>query len=105
MLQIATTFPNSLVLVLDPVTGTLPSSMGGHPIAASPSGVAVGTLSEFDGNTTVVPARPSDSAIDPNLVLRWQGQLQTSGRIGTLIVGEEPINPDTGVIFHRAWKP
>lgn len=84
-------FPNSLVLVLDPDTGSLPLSMGGSPIAASPSGITIGTLSEYDGETTVVLAGASDELFDPTVALRWQGRLNTSGRIGLVNVRHEVL--------------
>jgi hypothetical protein len=44
---------NSLVLIMDPATVEIPASMGGHPVVATPSCVAVGTLAEHEGPTEV----------------------------------------------------
>jgi hypothetical protein len=83
--------PNSLILVLDPDTGALPDSLGGNSIAASPSGLAIGTLNEFDGQTTVNLATPSELPSDQGLSMRWQGAVSTSGRIGILNVHSEVL--------------
>lgn len=45
--------PNSILLVMDRETIDIPESMEGELISATPSCVAVGTLSEFDGETSV----------------------------------------------------
>lgn len=44
--------PNSLILVGDPA-GEVPESMGEALVSATSSCVAVGTLSESDGSTTI----------------------------------------------------
>jgi hypothetical protein len=46
--------PNSIVLVVDFETGQVPRSFNGQLIAATETCVAVGTLSEQDGETTIV---------------------------------------------------
>jgi len=46
--------PNSLLLVMDRDSGEIPESMDGKMIVSTPSSVAVGTLSEADGKTSVV---------------------------------------------------
>lgn len=58
LLQI--TVPNSLLLILDPDIGELPTSLGSQPVVATPSAIAVGTLNEFDGETAVHLAVPSE---------------------------------------------
>ncbi len=40
--------PNSVLLVLDPETGEVPTSMAGPSVAASPLGIAIGTLAGDD---------------------------------------------------------
>jgi hypothetical protein len=78
--------PNSLLLVLDPRTGKLPDTLAGAPIAATSSGIAIGTLTEIDGETEV---HLSDAAIvpeDSDLVMRWEGELATAGRLGILTI-------------------
>lgn len=44
---------HSLLLVMDESTAVIPDTMGGALVAATPSCVAVGTMSEQDGETTV----------------------------------------------------
>lgn len=81
--------PNSLILVLDPDTGELPASLGGGSLAATPTGLAIGTLNEFDGETTVHLGEPADYPEVAGQVLRWQGTLGTEGRVGILNVYNE----------------
>ena len=56
---------NSLVLVMDRTTGEPPRSMGAAAIAATPSCVAIGTLPDADGETSVTLADGSDSDSEP----------------------------------------
>lgn len=44
---------NSLVLVMDRAVGVIPEKMGGGLVAATSTCVAVGTLSEHDGETSI----------------------------------------------------
>jgi hypothetical protein len=44
---------NSLVLVMDRAVGVIPETLGGGLIAATASCVAVGTLEENDGETSI----------------------------------------------------
>ena len=69
--------PNSLVLVGDPA-GRPPLSMGKELVAATPSCVAVGTLSEADGATRL---RLVETAGDVPPILAFQGTLQTPNRV------------------------
>ncbi|HTS16978.1 MAG TPA: hypothetical protein VMP11_05345 [Verrucomicrobiae bacterium] len=46
--------PNSLLLVMDKDSGEIPESMEGKLIVATPSCIAVGTLSAADGRTSVM---------------------------------------------------
>lgn len=45
---------NSLLLVMDRDSGKIPDSMDGKLVVSTPSCIAVGTLSEVDGETSVV---------------------------------------------------
>lgn len=45
--------PNSVVLVMDRASGEPPRSMGAGAVAATTSCVAIGTLCEVDGQTSV----------------------------------------------------
>ena len=45
---------NSLLLVMDRDSGEIPESMDGKLIVSTPSCIAVGTLSEADGETSVM---------------------------------------------------
>jgi hypothetical protein len=82
---------NSLILVLDPETGALPDSLEGNSIAACPWGLAIGTLNEFDGETTVSLASAAELPDDQGLLRRWRGVVFTSGRIGVLNVHNEVL--------------
>lgn len=46
--------PNSLLLVMDRQTGEPPSDLNGGLVGATGSCIAIGTLSDVDGATTVV---------------------------------------------------
>lgn len=81
--------PNGLLLILDPASGVLPESLGGASVAATASGLAVGALAEFDGETEVCVGDRSDLPTDRSLELRWEGELETSGRLGVLTVYNE----------------
>lgn len=83
--------PNSLILVLDPDSGALPETLSGSSVAATPTGIAIGTLNEFDGEVTVHLASPAELPTDSELALRWTGTLGTSGRIGILNVYNEVL--------------
>lgn len=55
--------PNSLVLVVTTENPEIPSSMGRELVASTATCVAVGTLSELDGETTIrlTNATPADA--------------------------------------------
>lgn len=52
--------PNSLILVMDISFGELPDDMGGRLVSFTDSCVAVGTLSEVDGDTTIIMTNSLD---------------------------------------------
>ncbi|MCC2314243.1 hypothetical protein [Cellulomonas xiejunii] len=81
--------PNSLILLMDPDTGEMPTSLGRRSVAASSTCVAIGTLNEFDGKTTVHLDEPSELPRRENLMLRWEGTVGTSGRMGLVNVYNE----------------
>jgi hypothetical protein len=76
--------PNSLLLIGDP-QGQPPTEMGGQLVAATSSCLAVGTLSEFDGETHVrlIDAGEAGVRLSPSKV--FDGELQLNS--GRLIVG------------------
>jgi hypothetical protein len=70
---------NSLILVMDKTVGEVPKSMNKALVAATPSCVAVGTLSEYDGETLISlsdGALPSSAALS----LVFEGVLKTPAR-------------------------
>ena len=71
--------PNSLLLVMDPVHGVIPESMAGGLVATTDSCLAVGTLSEADGPTTleVVDVGEFPGVAEGSWVA-WEGSLVTS---------------------------
>lgn len=52
--QVTISPPNSIILVMDHQAGVVPDTLGRKLVAATPTCVAVGTLAELDGETTVV---------------------------------------------------
>jgi hypothetical protein len=70
--------PNSILLVMDSRIGEPPMGMGGDLVAATASCVAIGTLSDVDGETTVEFAdEPSSPA---GLVQVFDGRISTPSR-------------------------
>ena len=68
--------PNSLILVMDHSFGELPQVMGGRLVAFTDSCVAVGTLSEADGVTSITLADDLQ-VIDEPSALAFDGVLHT----------------------------
>jgi hypothetical protein len=69
--------PNSLVLVMDRSVGRVPDAMDGGLVAATPSCVAVGTLSEHDGVTQFTLGDEPVQIANDELV--FDGTLDTPG--------------------------
>jgi hypothetical protein len=67
--------PNSIVLLSDFSDKIIPKSMNGSVIAATDSCIAVGCLSEFDGETTFTLALASE--IDRSDPPSYEGMLRT----------------------------
>ena len=74
--------PNSLILVMDHSTGLVPDEMGDGLIASTASCIAVGTLSEFDGDTTVILTDALSASASMELV--FSGMIETPS--GTLSI-------------------
>lgn len=68
--------PNSVVLVGDPA-GEPPESLAGGLVSATSSCVAIGTLSEADGETTIRLVDAADTA-DLPAQLAFKGELETA---------------------------
>lgn len=70
----------SLVLVMDRAVGVIPETMDGRLVAATPTCVAVGTLSEQDGDTSL---SLSDEAAPFGFVAApvFEGVLRTPSRV------------------------
>jgi hypothetical protein len=90
MISMQTRPPFSLVFVMDPASGELPESLGSGSITVGPSSVAVGTLADADGPTEFYLGLDDDLPLIDGLVLRWQGTLSTSGRVG-LVTAENEV--------------
>lgn len=88
--EIRTAPKNSLILVMDQTVGEVPESMAGALVAATNSCVAVGTLSEVEGETLI-------SLSDERLEKRdrppvFDGVLSTpSKRLSVCSVLDEPL--------------
>lgn len=70
--------PNSLILVMDHSFGELPIAMGGQLVSSTDSCVAVGTLSELDGATTITLADNLKGISEPRALV-FDGIVQTPG--------------------------
>jgi len=69
---------NSLILVMDMSIGKIPASMDDSLISATSSCVAVGTLSELDGETTI---SVRDHVANVGLSLAFDGILDTPTKV------------------------
>ena len=70
---------NSLILVMDQSVGEIPGSMNKALVAATPSCIAVGTLSEHDGDT-LISLSDEPTTLEAGLSLVFDGTLQTPTR-------------------------
>ena len=69
---------NSLVLISGSSAGEIPASMSGKLVVATPSCIAVGTLSEFDGETSItLTDEQQPMCIDNELHVVFTGHLET----------------------------
>jgi hypothetical protein len=83
--------PNSLVLVMDHTLGNVPDSMNQNLVASTQSCVAVGTLSEADGETFLSLSDETPSRL-PNRAPVFDGVLPTpSKRVSVCSVRDEPL--------------
>jgi hypothetical protein len=69
---------NSLLLIMDHAFGEVPESMGGNLVAFTNSCVALGTLAQHDGETTVMLADALDEDARGEIV--FDGVLETPSR-------------------------
>ncbi len=69
---------NSLVLVMDKLSGEIPASMGNESIASTSTCVAIGTLAEMDGETTITLTDSIDDVGLGDVV--FDGKVETPGR-------------------------
>lgn len=89
--------PNSLIFVMDHAAGELPEDMGGKLVASTASCVAVGTLAEFDGETTITLADTFDVAA---LHIAFEGTLHTpNGEVSISNTRNEQL------LTGKAWTP
>lgn len=82
--------PNSIVFVMDPVAGELPSSIATSGVSVTGSCIAVGTLCEADGESQVVLTDDA-SEIPASHDMVFGGVLQTPH--GVLCVCAVPGDP------------
>ena len=83
---------NSVVLVMDRTTGVIPDSMSGGLVAATSSCVAIGTLSENDGETSIClsdEGRPSglgDGPVFDGILMTPSRTLAVCSVLGEVLV-------------------
>lgn len=78
--------PYSLLLVMDSRVGVVPDGAGTEAIVAGPSCVAVGTLTEIDGETEVHLCDARGFSGYPDLALVWGGTIASAGVVEILSV-------------------
>jgi hypothetical protein len=67
--------PYSIILIVDPSDGEIPSSLNGGLVAATPSCIAVGTRAEDDGLTRI--SLGSAAELDHGDQLVFEGKIDT----------------------------
>lgn len=70
--------PNSLILIMDYVFGEIPVAINDALVSSSASCIAVGTLAEFDGETTITLANVAQDFVGLENVFR--GVLSTPSK-------------------------
>ena len=94
---------NSLLLIMDPDADSIPESMGAGLVAATPSCIAVGTLSEDAGETHIRLTNERAAVSGPEMQRVFRGVLETPGRqVQVCTVLLEPVVslPVPGVSSH-----
>lgn len=82
---------NSVILIMDRTIGDVPESMNDGLVSATSSCVAVGTLSEFDGETSITLTNDS-TANKPQGHPVFDGHIDTpSGRLSICSITDEPL--------------
>jgi len=71
--------PNSILLIMDHSFGEVPESMGGNAVVFTSSCVALGTLSQHDGETAVTLTDSLEGNVQGEVV--FDGVLETPGRV------------------------
>lgn len=93
--------PNSLVLVMHPQFGAVPESFCGEAIRAAGSCIAVGTLCEIDGETTVHLCTPDEFFPLSGLSRRWSGPITTYGQLAVTTSSRDVLaSMDVGAQLH-----
>ena len=99
---------NSLILILDPVTGIIPQSMACQLVASTPSCIAIGTMSASDGETVVVLTDERQCVIsDPAMQQVFEGTIATPRmKVAVCTVDMEQIlssQVPTGLLSVEVW--
>jgi len=85
-LSVRINFPNSLLLVLDPVLGVVPNVLESGLVTATPTALAIGTTAEPDAPTLVVMCARSDLPHAATLTCAWRGVVETAGTLAVTSV-------------------
>lgn len=98
--------PNSMILVMDSQLGEVPTSFDAGAIAANNTCVALGTLMEFDGDSTIHLVSTNDKVQLPPEVQRvWTGFIETAGTLGVWSVDRSLLlsAEATGLVGLDIW--
>lgn len=83
--------PHSIILIMDFKSGRPPETLGGQLVAATPTCVAVGTMSEQDGETTVtLTDEPSEDLVSDKS-LAFDGSIAVHGRLSVVTALNEDV--------------
>jgi hypothetical protein len=83
---------NGVLLAMDPNAGVVPDSMAGDAIAATESCVAIGTISEYDGDVAIALSDEGPPATFEGASPRFDGVIRTPSRkVAIVSVDNEAI--------------
>ena len=91
--EVKLALPHSIVMVMDKVSGNPPTTFAGNLIASTATCVAVGAMSEYDGETTLLFADEDDPQITSLGYLAFDGLVEVQGKEISLVTAlNQPLS-------------
>ena len=97
---------NSMILVMDPTLGKVPTSFDAESVATTSTCVAIGTLMELDGDTSIHLSSVGEVVELPaGLSQTWSGPIEAGDKLAVLDVHRRGIleTNATGLIIVQIW--